>query len=391
MVVGPRPRVLHVRSSSALLGAEQVVLELLKNSPEFGVEASLLVLRDPNDAQTELYRAAKSLGVPVSELECGATPSRSVLKELRKACVSNSIDVIHCHGYKEDILVWLAGLKLPKVATNHLWKRTNLKLWIYSLLDALSLRNFQHVIAVSRQIQSDMSKLGIPSSRMSMILNGIDVDAFSATEPDRKLLFPGAEIEKGTRLIASLSSLTPEKGIDVLINAIGIIREMPEIGEFAFKVLVIGEGPERQRLEALIQDLDLQETVLMLGHRSDARDLLKMVDIFVLPSRNEGLPISLLEAMASNCGVIATDVGEIKSVITGPELGEVVPADNAEMVARAVAGFLVNSERLKSCQERGLERVKNKFSAREMARQYCEIYKEVLGHGKTVESQQSTV
>lgn len=73
MAVGIRPRVLHIRSSSALLGAEQVVLELLKNSAEFGVDAFLLVLRDPNDPTTQLYKVANDMGIGVTELECGGT------------------------------------------------------------------------------------------------------------------------------------------------------------------------------------------------------------------------------------------------------------------------------------------------------------------------------
>lgn len=378
MAVGSRPRVLHIRSSSALLGAEQVVLELLKNSHQFGIDSSLLVLRDPSDAQTELYKAARGLGIDVSELECGATPSRSVFRKLRQACESNSIDVVHCHGYKEDILVWLARIKLPKVATNHLWKRTNLKLWIYSLIDAFSLRSFEHVIAVSSHIQRDMNKLGIPTSRMSLILNGIDVESISSSQPDLKRLATSVGIKENSFLIASLSSLTPEKGIDVLLSAIGKLQAMPEIASIPFKVLIIGEGPERERLENMIHDLGLGESVVMLGHRSDARNLLKMIDIFVLPSRNEGLPIALLEAMASNCGVIATNVGEIASVISEPEQGSLVESNDVEGIAQAIASLLNNPEKLESSKKEGYCRVSDKFSATEMTRQYCEVYMKVI-------------
>jgi len=368
-----------VRSSGAILGAEQVVLELLKNCPDFGVDASLLVIRDPADSQTELYKAADKSGLSVIELECGGIPSRSVLKKLREICESNRIDVVHCHGYKEDILVWLAGIRIPKVATNHLWKRTNFKLWIYSLLDAVSLRSFQHVIAVSSQIQRDMGKLGIPDSKMSVILNGIDVESISelCLEDERASL--GEGIEENTILVASLSSLTPEKGIDVLLNAISRIHRMPEVSGVSFKVLVIGDGPERKRLETMIHDLCLEQCVVVLGHRSDARKLLKMVDIFVLPSRNEGLPIALLEAMAAKCAVVMTDVGEVKAVITQPEYGALVQPDDAEALALGVASYLTNTERLETCKQRGLERVKNKFSAQEMTRQYCEIYTRAIG------------
>ena len=378
MIAGSRPRVLHVRSSNLLLGAEQVVLELLKNSSEFGIEASLLVIKDPADSETELYRAAKASGITVTELECGATPTRSVLKKLKQICTSDEIDLVHCHGYKEDILIWLAGIKLPKVATNHLWKRTNLKLWIYSLIDAVSLRSFNHIIAVSSQIQRDMKKLGIPNSKMSLILNGIDVESISSSAPDLKHIGTSFGIKENTVVIASLSSLTPEKGIDVLLNAIGNIRRMPDIPELSFKVLVIGDGPERERLEGMITDLELNEFVTMVGHRSDARELLKLVDIFVLPSRNEGLPISLLEAMASNCGVIATDVGEVSSVITKPNHGVLVKANDVEGVSLAISDLLKDHEKLELLKNNSYQRVKEKFSAFEMTRQYCEIYTKAI-------------
>ncbi|MDI9245585.1 glycosyltransferase family 4 protein [Marinobacter sp. CHS3-4] len=374
MIAGSRPRVLHVRSSNLLLGAEQVVLELLKNSFEFDIESSLLVIKDPEDAETELYRAAKTSGITVTELECGAFPTRSVLKELKQICTFDSIDLVHCHGYKEDILIWLAGIQLPKVATNHLWKRTNSKLWIYSLIDAVSLRSFNHIIAVSSQIQRDMNRLGIPNSKMSLILNGIDVESISSSATDLKYIGTSLGIKENTVVIASLSSLTPEKGIDVLLNAIGNIRKMPEISELSYKVLVIGDGPERERLEVMIADLQLNEFVTMVGHRSDARELLKLVDIFVLPSRNEGLPISLLEAMASNCGVIATDVGEVSSVITEPNHGVLVKANDVEGISLAISDFLKDHEKLELFKSNSYQRVKEKFSAFEMTRQYCEIY-----------------
>jgi glycosyltransferase involved in cell wall biosynthesis len=116
-----------------------------------------------------------------------------------------------------------------------------------------------------------------------------------------------------------------------------------------------------------------------LGHRADARELLKLVDIFVLPSRNEGLPISLLEAMAAKCAVVATHVGEVQSVIECESQGIIVPPDDAESLARGIASYLESDQMLDSCKKKGFERVESSFSALEMTRQYTEIYAKVIG------------
>jgi glycosyltransferase involved in cell wall biosynthesis len=104
-----------------------------------------------------------------------------------------------------------------------------------------------------------------------------------------------------------------------------------------------------------------------------------MIDIFVLPSRNEGLPISLLEAMAAKCAVVVTNVGEVKAVIIRPDYGALVQPGDAEAFALGIASYLTNTERLESCKERGYERVKESFSAQEMTREYCDIYTRVVG------------
>jgi glycosyltransferase involved in cell wall biosynthesis len=180
------------------------------------------------------------------------------------------------------------------------------------------------------------------------------------------------------------ASLTPEKGIDVLLNAISRIRKSDETAGIPFKVLIIGDGPERERLETIVQNLNLDGCVEMLGHRSDARVLLKIVDIFVLPSRNEGLPIALLEAMASNCGLVATNVGEVASVITRQEQGLLVDADDVEGISRAISEFLKDPDKLSSAKRHSYYRVKDAFSSTDMARQYCEVYAEVIRKWKTI-------
>jgi len=176
-------------------------------------------------------------------------------------------------------------------------------------------------------------------------------------------------------IVLTVARLDKQKGHSYLLEAAALVPE-------AMFVLV-GEGPERSALEAQASILGLSNRVVFLGYRDDVSDLLASCDVFVLPSLFEGLPLSVLEAMAAGKPVVATDIGGTNEAVKHGETGLLVPSADPESLARAIRTVLfdpVLSQRLGSA---GRARVHQEFSAETMVQRIAEIYDELLDSCKT--------
>jgi glycosyltransferase involved in cell wall biosynthesis len=178
-------------------------------------------------------------------------------------------------------------------------------------------------------------------------------------------------------VMGAVGRLAPVKGQDRLIHAFGDLRRTAA-GARAM-LLLIGDGPDRARLESLVGSLGLAADVRFAGHRADARNLYAAMDLFVLPSRSEGLSVALLEAMAAGCPVAATGVGESRAVLADGVCGRLLPDDVREWSAvladeRAAAGGAAVSERVR----RAWERVRDRYSFDAMLDAYEAIYRRAI-------------
>jgi glycosyltransferase involved in cell wall biosynthesis len=370
---------MHVRSSGALLGAERVVLELARSSPAWGYDAIIVALQDEGDPAPEMCAIARQEGIESASLLCRRGFDRALPARLAEIARLRGVSLLHSHGYKEDIHIAMARGRFPLVATNHLWKRTDWRLRLYAALDALALRRFDHVVAVSGPVLDDMVRAMLPREKMSVIPNGIDVSAYrtSTSQAARR----DARIRLGLPpdgLVAmSVSSLTVEKGHRYMLEALAAVA--PALPELDW--VVVGDGPLRQSLEQQVDALSIGEHVRFLGARRDVASLLQVADIFVLPSLIEGLPIALLEAMAAGLASIATSTGDIPSVIDhgrngllclpgcSPELESAVRRYASDAQLRALHGANARAS------------VLERFSATRMAERYCHLYDKVLSPG----------
>jgi glycosyltransferase involved in cell wall biosynthesis len=375
------PRVMHVRSSGALLGAERVVLELAERSRASGYEPLVVSLQDQGDSAPEMNVLARQAGLDSLVLPCRRGFDRMLLGGLREIVRQRDVSLVHCHGYKEDIHVLAARLGVPKVATNHLWKGTTWKLRVYAQLDALALRRFDHVVAVSRPVLEDMRRLRVSPEKMSVIPNGIDASPFSAPLADERRRGLRREFGLGLDDVVaiSVSSLTVEKGHRYVLEA------MPEVARTSPRLrwLVVGDGPLREGLDRTAADLGLSTHVLFAGTRRDVADLLRAADLFLLPSLIEGLPMALLEAMAAGLPAIATAVGDVATVIEDGRNGTLCAPASAFELGAALRRYASDAGLRLAHGSRARATVVENFSSTSMARSYCALYDDVLSrHGR---------
>ena len=365
--------VLHLRSSGGLLGAENVILEIAKNSKNFGYNSIIGAIKDYKDPIPDFLEVAKKkYRLDTLLLENRRILDLNCASALRKYVVQNNIKLLHCHGYKEDYFAVLSRVSIPKIATNHLWKNTTFKLRVYRLIDALFLRLFDRVVGVSDELAQEMKKLGI--SNVNKIANGVDVERFTIASKSA-LMLERFNIDPDAIVLGMVSSLTPEKNHKVVLDALANIRD-PEV-----KLLIVGDGPQDAVLRRKATEMNLQQSVIFAGRQENIPEILSIVDIYLLPSIAEGLPISLLEAMACGKAVVASRVGENEKVITHKENGLLVEPGNLSELINCIEFFLKEKTLIREYGIKARRTVESNFSSNVMAGNYCKVYSELLKRG----------
>ena len=366
-------RVLHLRSSGGLLGAEQVILGLCQHSREFGYEPLLALTHDRSDPVPQLHVAAKARGIESTLIECRHRFDPSAFKQLRRLVATSRIDVLHTHGYREDFYAVMSRSGATLAATNHLWKRTTPALRFYARADALLLSRFDRVVAVSAEIQNDMKALGFTAPKLAYIPNGIDLDRFETIDRSEERRRTGRHalgLADEEFVLATTGSLTEEKGHAFMLEA---LSKAPLRGTETVW-LVAGDGPEAEELEQLASSWGVADRVRFLGRREDIPELLGIADAFVLPSLIEGLPMALLEAMASGLACVASAVGDVGRAIEDGISGLLVERSSSSALGQAVDRVLRDRELRERLARNAAKRVREEFSSRRMTQAYCAEY-----------------
>lgn len=370
-------KVLHLISSEGFYGAENVVAALAHDLQQSGHAACIGVFENAHVAPNSVADQFASRGLQIIRIPCRRRFDLAAVRRIREIIATEEIDLIHSHGYKSDIYAWLAArrLQLPIMATSHLWTQQTLAIRFYEFLDGLVLRRFQAVAAVSQRIAGALRQAGIAEQKISVIDNGIDLSPFDSAAPVLK-----SELQAGDRrLIGTVGRLTGQKGMEYFLAAAQkLLREFPDL-MFA----IVGDGPDRQKLERMARELQIEKSVHFTGARSDMASVYASLDVFVLASIAEGMPMALLEAMASGRPVVATAVGAVPQIVAFGTTGMLVrPKDPAEL-ANAIASLLRHADLSERVARNGQTAVRKQFSSQVMTEKYCRLYAHLLERKNT--------
>ena len=315
-------------------GVETHLLQLLKYLDRDRFEPILF-----SNASARFTRRVKLLGSEVIPWKPDNALDFRSAQHIKELFRENAIDLAHIHHPRA---YWPASraahsLKIPCAATVHLSAHQmagppgtlhRVKAWAYATAeDWLLRRRIDRVVFVSEHTRSRMN----PIPHAVTIPNGIDPQPNPQPET-RETLRAGMRIPEGCMVLIAVGRLHTQKGYDILLEALARLKPAPE----SLQLWIAGEGEERAALEAQTHALNLQENLLFLGAREDIPDLLRAADIFVLPSRFEGMPYILLEAMAAGTAIIASEVGEVGSLIENNRNGMLVPAGNPVLLAERI-------------------------------------------------------
>ena len=366
-----RMKVLQLISSGGYYGAENMLLNLCASQETAGCQNSLVLFYNVHAPNVEFYERARRRGLSVRMVHCQGRADWRAVQQIEEYIQEDEIDLLHTHGYKADLYGYMAARRSrkPIVATCHNWVGGTAALGIYNRLDRMALKRFHGLAAVSDSVAQRLLDSGVSAKKIRTIANGIDVQTFEHAHALPAFNFDGSKV------IGMVARLDLQKGFEHLLRA---ARDLC-VAFPALKVVIVGDGPDRKAIEDMIQRFGLQSNVILAGQHSDMPGIYAAMDVFVLPSLNEGLPMTILEAMAASKPVIATRVGAIPSVIRDGETGLLVDPGDTYGLRNAVARLLSAPDLCHRIGAAGHAWVSRHYTSEIMALKYRQMYDEVLG------------
>ncbi len=357
----------HVTAERGYSGGEHQVALLIEGLRARG-HGNLLLC--PPGSESEIR--ARAAGIRCLPIRAGSEWSPRDFQEVTARLRQASPDVVHLHSGRAT---WLGGLaarrlRLPALTTRRMDRPVS-RGWRTRLIYECSV---DRVAAISESVRQRLLDGGVPEDRIQVVHSAV---APHRAKTPRDVLRKSLGVADDTPCLLVAAALVKRKGIDVLLSAVSTLADEG----YTLTLWIAGEGSDRPSLERRSSELGLDGQVRFLGQRDDVGDLLEACDVFVLPSRREGLGIAALEAMAAGRPVVATRVGGLAEAVIHEETGLLVPPEDpaalAESLARSI-GDLALRERLGAA---GPERVTKTYSPHAMVDAYERLYSELIREG----------
>jgi glycosyltransferase involved in cell wall biosynthesis len=335
-------------------------------------------VRDLRDDVFGIDGRARDLDLDYVEVRERHSFDPGIWGQLVELARERRFDIIHGHDYKTNLLAWLLARRTGAVpvATSHGWTgHTARERWLYYPADRQVLRRMPRVIAVSSRVRDQLTQAGADPERVIVLLNGIDPETFRRDAARRDRVRRELGIDPGERAIGAVGRLEPQKRFDLLLEAFaGVRRTRPDL-----RLMVAGDGSQLATLTDLAATLGLGDRVQWLGHRLDVADLHDAFDLFVQSSEYEGTPNAVLEAMAMDTPIVATDVGGTSALARPGEHALIVPPDDRNALERAFAAAHDDPSAAWRRAVAARRRVEVELSFAERTRRLEAVYDDLMG------------
>ncbi len=340
-----KPTILYLITQSELGGAQLYVYNLAKYlQSDFDIQVG-----SGGQANDWLPRQLKNIGVkwlPIKHLKRPLSPLSDLKSywEIKKLINKTKPDIIHLNSSKISILGSLAAKKDSKIVyTAHGWVFNEplpaLLKNFYLAIEKITARRKDKIICVSEFDRQTALKANFNPAKLTTITNGIDTSLTVQSPPDKKQeLLAKLKLPASSKLIGTIANLYPTKNITRLIQAAALLKaSYPHL-----VFVIIGSGPEQDKLTRLINQYHLSRTVILMGHVKQADYYLPGFDLFVLPSLKEGLPYSLLEAMRVGLPIVASRVGGMPEILSSYPAShyQLINPTQPDQIAQAIAALL---------------------------------------------------
>lgn len=361
--------VVHLIGSTGLYGAERWILALMRAMDTQRFRSTLINLVDADEEKSAVVQAAEQRGLPAFDFVTGGKFNIFAAMRLARWARDHRVEIIHGHGYKSDLLglltAKLAGCRI--MTTPHGWSMGNdRKLQMYEKLDRFSFRFMDMVCPLSPDLARGLSGT-VDHSKFRLIYNGVDIDEIQKTQPVQRT-YP----ESYT--IGYIGQLIERKNMSTLLSAIQILAKVHS----TIKLIVLGDGTKLVELQAECKQHGISKSVDFMGFMPDAISWLKTFDLFVLPSRLEGIPRCIMEALAASVPVVVTDIPGNRDLVSHKETGLLYPVGDSQQLAECIAYMIDHPEVAQEMAHRGNRKIENEYSNRKMAKEYAAVYEELV-------------
>lgn len=333
--------------ATSIAGAAKAVLEFAKeaNKGYAGyprIDLSIATF-DRSGDDNSVAQAIRSTGASHDVIFERRRFDTHVLSQLRSLVAKKRVDLIWTNSVKSHFLVRLGGLHRSSkwVAFHHGYTTTDLKTRFYNHLDRWSLPLAHCVLTSATAFVKELERQRVPPSRLHV--QHMPIRPFAGVSESQKArLRRELRLDPGTRILLSVGRLSREKGHADLVRALPGIREL--VANERVHLVLVGEGPERPRIEKLCRSLRLTSEISLVGQQNEIDPYYGIADLLILPSHSEGCPNALLEAMAAGVPVIAAAVGGIPEIVTHGQDAFLVKERDREELASATARLLHDRE-----------------------------------------------
>ena len=369
-------KVLQLGSPSGLYGAERWILALIKYLDPQKVASVVGVIKDDPSQDAKLCQEAKALGFQTIEFEAHGRVNFSIIQQLRKYLVDEKIDILQTHFYKTDIIGLLAtrGISCKIISTPHGWsKNVDFKLWCYEMLDRMVYPFMDAVAPLSEDLYQPLKKIPGLEKKLQLITNGVDLTEVCSSDAINPYVL--ASKNSGKFILGYIGQLIARKGLEVLLKALKNVKNID------WELYLVGEGEQRGELQQLCQNMGIADYVHFVGFRQDRLEFLRGFDVFVLPSRLEGIPRCLMEAMAANVPIIASNIPGCNNLVAHEKTGLLHKLDDHHDLTRHIQQLMVSKILRKSLSEEAFIQVSENYSAERMAKEYSELFLSTIEAG----------
>ena len=361
--------------------------ELNEKTTDFPAIDDLIVTftrqRSHDRSSNEFLTAASELGLQVKVIPERSRFDLAVIPALRRIVEDTTPHLIITHSVKSHFLLWRSRLwqTYPWIAFHHGYTTTDRKMRVYNRLDRWSLPKADRLVTVCNAFARELAATTrVPIEKIAVQHNSIRTRPVPSAETVQSLR-SSLGVADDERVLLAAGRLSREKAHIDLISAVKLLRHQnPQLKS---KLVIVGEGPERAKLEGTVRSWALESDVTFTGQQSNIQPFYAIADVFVLPSHSEGSPNVLLEAMAAGVPIIATAVGGVPEMVEDNQSALLVPANNPPALSDAIARLLTDRDLADRLTANASELASRRFSPEEYVRALAEIYHQVVQRKNT--------
>lgn len=363
-----KTRILHLTFNMGIGGTEQVIRQLVTNLPVEQFDNQVVCI---DGFVGEVGQLVEKAGIPVSAIKRRPGFDWSLVRSIRKRIVSGQIDVVHCHQYTPWVYGFLGSLGTGArvVLTEHGRFYPDRYRYKAALVNPLIALLTHRIVAISAATRNALARYEfVPKPMISVVYNGITglvVKPEQVQQLKQKLGIPEDHCVMGT-----VARLDPVKNQVMMLEAFAQVRKRHANSW----LLMVGDGPDRAKLEATARDLGIDDRVVFVGFIDHPATHLAAMDLFLLTSNTEGTSMTLLEAMSLGIPAVVTRVGGNPEIVEHEKTGVLAPIGDAPAFASAIDGLLSEPERRAELGRNARHRFVQRFSVRSMVENYQALY-----------------